>query len=114
METTQAVNPVEYVYLHSRRPSFIVGLRLLGSPKTARLGNRISALGMLGAVVGVLTQGVVAWWVIIIGIVIGAVIGVSAARAVKMTAMPQMVAIFNGCGGGAAALRWPWANYSST
>jgi NAD(P) transhydrogenase subunit beta len=81
-----------------------VGLRLLGSPKTALLGNRISALGMLGAVAGVLTQGVVSWWVIITGIVIGAVIGVWGARAVKMTAMPQMVAIFNGCGGGAAAL----------
>jgi NAD(P) transhydrogenase subunit beta len=103
METTQAVNPIEYVYLLAG-VLFIVGLRLLGSPKTARLGNRISALGMLGAVAGVLTQGVVSWWVIITGIVIGAVIGVWGARAVKMTAMPQMVAIFNGCGGGAAAL----------
>jgi NAD(P) transhydrogenase subunit beta len=103
MDTTQAVNPVEYVYLIAG-VLFIIGLRFLSSPKTARLGNRISALGMLGAVVGVLTQGIVAWWVIVIGIVIGAVIGVSAARAVKMTAMPQMVAIFNGCGGGAAAL----------
>jgi H+-translocating NAD(P) transhydrogenase subunit beta len=103
MDTTQAVNPIEYVYL-AAGVFFIIGLRLLGSPKTARLGNRISALGMLGAVSGVLTQGVVAWWVIIVGILIGAVIGVWGARAVKMTAMPQMVAIFNGCGGGAAAL----------
>ncbi|MEO6990454.1 MAG: NAD(P)(+) transhydrogenase (Re/Si-specific) subunit beta [Candidatus Baltobacteraceae bacterium] len=83
---------------------FIVGLRYLGSPRTARLGNRISALGMLIAVVAVLTQGIVAWWEIGIGIVVGAAIGIYAARAVKMTAMPQMVAAFNGCGGGAAAL----------
>jgi NAD(P) transhydrogenase subunit beta len=98
-----SVNPVEYVYLVAGI-LFIVGLRLLGSPKTARLGNRISALGMVGAVGGVLTQGIVSWWVVIAGIAIGAAIGITAARSVKMTAMPQMVAIFNGCGGGAAAL----------
>jgi NAD(P) transhydrogenase subunit beta len=83
---------------------FIVGLRYLGSPRTARLGNRISALGMLVALVAVLTQGIVNWWLIGGGIAVGAAIGIYAARAVKMTAMPQMVAAFNGCGGGAAAL----------
>ncbi|HTV73819.1 MAG TPA: NAD(P)(+) transhydrogenase (Re/Si-specific) subunit beta [Candidatus Acidoferrales bacterium] len=100
---SDSVNPVEYFYLLAG-VLFIVGLRYLGSPKTARLGNRISALGMVCAVGGVLTQGIVAWWIVLVGIAIGAAIGITAARSVKMTAMPQMVAIFNGCGGGAAAL----------
>ncbi len=83
---------------------FIVGLRYMSSPKTARLGNRISAVGMLVALIAVLTQGILVWWVVAIGIAIGAAIGIYAGRAVKMTAMPQMVAIFNGAGGGAASL----------
>jgi H+-translocating NAD(P) transhydrogenase subunit beta len=83
---------------------FIIGLKYLSSPKTARLGNRLSALGMLIALVATFFQGIVQWPVIAGGIVVGAAIGIYSARAVKMTAMPQMVAIFNGCGGGAAAL----------
>jgi NAD(P) transhydrogenase subunit beta len=83
---------------------FIFGLRYLSSPKTARLGNRISAVGMLIAVVATLSQGIVNWWVLGSALIVGAAIGIYSALRVKMTAMPQMVAIFNGAGGGAAAL----------
>ncbi|MDB5026593.1 MAG: hypothetical protein JWO66_282 [Candidatus Eremiobacteraeota bacterium] len=83
---------------------FIMGLRYLSSPKTARLGNRVSAVGMLIAVVATLTQGIVNWLVIAAALIVGAAIGIVSAQRVKMTAMPQMVAIFNGAGGGAAAL----------
>ena len=83
---------------------FIVGLKYMSSPKTARLGNRISMAGMVIALIATFAQGVVQWPVIIAGLVVGAAVGVYFGRAVKMTAMPQMVAIFNGCGGGAASL----------
>jgi NAD(P) transhydrogenase subunit beta len=96
-------NPVDYAYL-ATAILFILGLRYLSSPKTAVLGNRLAALGMLIAIVAVLTQGIVQWWVIGIGIFIGGAIGIYSGRVVKMTAMPQMVALFNGAGGGAAAL----------
>jgi NAD(P) transhydrogenase subunit beta len=84
---------------------FIYGLHDLNSPATARRGNRLAMAGMFIALVGVVasTQGV-GWWAIAIGTVIGGVIGVYAALKVKMTAMPQMVALYNGAGGGAAAL----------
>ncbi len=88
---------------------FIVGIKLLASPKTARSGNLIAAAGMLIALVAVLPlmhSGVSLWkWVLIIaGIVLGLIVGAAGAYRVKMTAMPQMVALFNGAGGGAAAL----------
>ncbi|MDQ2871645.1 MAG: NAD(P)(+) transhydrogenase (Re/Si-specific) subunit beta [Candidatus Eremiobacteraeota bacterium] len=84
---------------------FILGLRYLSSPATARYGNRLAAIGMLLALVAVFTAtGTLGWWAIAIGIAIGAVVGAFAALRVKMTAMPQMVALFNGAGGGAAAL----------
>lgn len=84
---------------------FIGGLHFLNAPPTARFGNRLAMVGMLIALVVVLvgTLGV-GWWAIGTGIAIGAVIGVVAAVRVKMTAMPQMVALYNGAGGGAAAL----------
>jgi H+-translocating NAD(P) transhydrogenase subunit beta len=84
---------------------FIYGLHELNSPATARRGNRLAMLGMAIALIGVLlqTQGL-GWWVIAVGIAIGGVVGVYAALRVKMTAMPQMVALYNGAGGGAAAL----------
>jgi H+-translocating NAD(P) transhydrogenase subunit beta len=84
---------------------FILGLHYLSNPKSARMGNRIAAVGMLIAVVAtavVLDWSM--WWIIATGVVLGALVGVYSARAVKMTAMPQMVALFNGAGGGAAAL----------
>ncbi len=96
-------NPVDIAYLVTGI-LFILGLRFLSSPKTARLGNRISAVGMLIAVVATLTQGIVNWAVVGAALVVGAIVGIVSAQRVKMTAMPQMVAIFNGAGGGAAAL----------
>jgi NAD(P) transhydrogenase subunit beta len=84
---------------------FIVGLQNLRRPATARRGNLIAAVGMAIAVAATLLQPQVGnWGLIIAGIVIGTAIGVPAARSVKMTAMPQMVALFNGVGGGAVAL----------
>ena len=84
---------------------FIVGLKLLSSPATARRGNQIAALGMTIAVVATLFMpGLHNIWLILVGLAIGAVAAVYPARSVKMTAMPQMVAIFNGMGGATAAL----------
>jgi NAD(P) transhydrogenase subunit beta len=83
---------------------FFLGLHFLSSPATARFGNRLAALGMLIAIVAALgpSQGI-GWWEILIGVVAGTAIGLVSALKVKMTAMPQMVALFNGAGGGAAA-----------
>ena len=84
---------------------FIMGLHYLSSPATARHGNRIAMIGMLFALAAILVSTHAAgWWAILIGVAIGAVIGVFSALKVKMTAMPQMVALFNGAGGGAAML----------
>ena len=88
---------------------FIVGLKGLAGPKTAVRGNQIAALGMLIAVVAtLLLDGVIEdsedAILIVVGVVIGTAVGIPAARSVKMTAMPQMVALFNGVGGGAVAL----------
>ncbi|MGA2394049.1 MAG: NAD(P)(+) transhydrogenase (Re/Si-specific) subunit beta [Candidatus Lustribacter sp.] len=83
---------------------FILGLKYMSSPRTARFGNRLSMAGMVVALIATFAQGIVQWPVIIGGLVVGAAVGIYFGRAVKMTAMPQMVAIFNGCGGGAAAL----------
>lgn len=84
---------------------FIVGLKLLGSPATARRGNQIAAAGMAIAVIATMFMpGMANIWLIIVGLAVGAVIAVFPARTVKMTAMPQMVAIFNGMGGATAAL----------
>lgn len=84
---------------------FIVGLKLLGSPATARRGNQIAAVGMAVAViVTMFMPGMANIWLILAGLAVGAVIAVFPARTVKMTAMPQMVAIFNGMGGATAAL----------
>ena len=85
--------------------SFIVALRFLSSPRQARLGNLVGAAGMLLAIVVTLVkEEVVSYGLIAVGMVIGGVTGAVSARLVKMTAMPQMVALFNGVGGGAAAL----------
>jgi NAD(P) transhydrogenase subunit beta len=84
---------------------FILGLRLVTHPRTARRGNLIAAVGMAIAVVATLMiEEVGDYGLIALGIAIGTVVGVPAARNVKMTAMPQMVALFNGVGGGAVAL----------
>jgi NAD(P) transhydrogenase subunit beta len=85
--------------------TFIIGLKRLSSPATARTGNRIAAVGMVIAIVATLVdRRVASFGAIAVAMVIGAAIGAVGARKVKMTAMPQMVALFNGVGGGAAAL----------
>lgn len=89
---------------------FIFGLKMLSSPATARKGNTLSAIGMLLAVIAALvSQGIDYKW-IALGMAAGSVIGVLAARLVAMTAMPEMVAIFNGFGGGASLLL-AWFEY---
>jgi NAD(P) transhydrogenase subunit beta len=87
----------------------IYGMSGLTGPRTAVRGNQTAAVGMAVAVVATLLRkgefhGSATVWLIIAGIVIGAAVGIPAARNVKMTAMPQMVALFNGVGGGAVAL----------
>ncbi len=84
---------------------FIYGLHELNSPATARRGNRFAMAGMAIALVSILVRTeAVGWPLVLIGVTIGAVVGIVAALRVKMTAMPQMVALYNGAGGGAAAL----------
>ncbi len=88
---------------------FILGLKLLGSPATARKGNALSAIGMLIAVVvTLLDQGIVDFRYIAIAITVGGLIGLWAARSVAMTSMPEMVALLNGFGG-VASLLVGWA-----
>ena len=85
--------------------SFILALRFLSNPAHARRGNQIGAVGMLVAIVVTWIKiGTTSWWALALGMLIGGGFGAVAARRVKMTAMPQMVALFNGVGGGAAAL----------
>jgi NAD(P) transhydrogenase subunit beta len=86
---------------------FILGLKQLSSPKGARNGNFIAALGMLvalAATIPLLHFTRAGLTIIGIGVVIGTIVGTVGARLVRMTAIPQMVALFNGVGGGAAAL----------
>jgi NAD(P) transhydrogenase subunit beta len=91
--------------------TFILALRFLSRPDKARWGNRIGAAGMLLAIAVTFAQNeIVSYWEIALGMVIGGGFGAVAARRVKMTAMPQMVALFNGVGGGAAALV-SWAEF---
>jgi NAD(P) transhydrogenase subunit beta len=104
----QSVNFIDAAYIVAFA-LMIYGMMGLTGPRTAVRGNRIAAFGMAIAVAATLLRhGVFSTtssiWLIILGLVIGTVIGVPAARKVKMTAMPQMVAIFNGVGGGAVAL----------
>ncbi len=88
---------------------FVLGLKQLGSPATARRGNMLSAVGMLIAVVaGLLHQKIISYEWILMGMLLGAVIGTLAARLVQMTSMPEMVALFNGFGG-IASLLVGWA-----
>src|SRR4051812_10069544 len=93
---------------------FIYGLMGLTGPRTAVRGNRIAAVGMAIAVIAtVLIPGMGNWGLIILGVAIGTAVGIPAARQVKMTAMPQMVALFNGVGGGAVALI-AWVEFRHT
>ncbi|NRA00990.1 MAG: NAD(P)(+) transhydrogenase (Re/Si-specific) subunit beta [Myxococcales bacterium] len=84
---------------------FIVGLKRLSSPKSAASGNLVAAVGMLLAIAAtLLDREIVSFTGLIVAMAIGSAIGAATAYTVKMTAMPQMVAVFNGFGGGASAL----------
>jgi H+-translocating NAD(P) transhydrogenase subunit beta len=90
---------------------FIFGLKMLSRPGTARRGNLVSSLGMLLAVVvTLLDRQLVDYTWIVIGLVIGTAVGVACARLVKMTSMPEMVALLNGFGG-LASLLVGWAEF---
>lgn len=105
-EAIQGVLPniIQLLYLLATG-FFIVGIKRLGSPATARSGNQLASFGMLiGVVVTLFDQEIISFGFIIAGVVLGALIGIIAAKKVQMTAMPEMVAIFNGFGGGASAL----------
>lgn len=91
---------------------FIIGLKMLSSAKTARKGNWISAVGMLIAIVTTLLYSGLSYEWIAIGLVVGSVIGAFSAQYVQMTAMPEMVALFNGFGG-IASLLVGWAEFHS-
>jgi NAD(P) transhydrogenase subunit beta len=90
--------------------TFIIALKFLASPRTARTGNLLGAAGMALVVAWTffIRDGELSipdtWWIIVVGGLVGAIAGWLGAKRVAMTAMPQMVAIFNGAGGGAAAL----------
>ena len=84
---------------------FIIALKRLSHPATARSGNWIGATGMLVAIaITLFDRNILSYQLIIIGIIVGSTIGLVFARTVKMTAMPQMVALLNGFGGAASAL----------
>ena len=90
---------------------FVLGLHLMNTPATARRGNQVSAAGMITAVVATLAIVVhgnlinaTGWIVMITGALVGSLAGLYSARTVQMTAMPQLVSMFNAVGGGAAAL----------
>ena len=104
IHTTSLGAGIHFAYLVSS-VLFILGIKGLSSPRTARSGNRLAAIGMLLAIVAtLLDRQILSYTWIVAGIVVGSAIGAVAARTVTMTAMPQMVALFNGSGGGAAAL----------
>ena len=87
---------------------FIIGIKRLSSPRTAPEGNSLGAMGMLLAILVTLaklqTEGVIGWELIVGGLLLGSVIGYLMATRVEMTGMPELVALFNGFGGGASAL----------
>ena len=101
LDTTVIVN-VAYI---AASILFIVGLKMLGSPDTARRGNLFSSMGMLLAVlVTLVDQSIIDFTWIVVGLISGGIIGYLAATKVQMTSMPEMVAIFNGFGGIASLL----------
>ena len=108
----QWVYTIVYLAWLAGAACFVLGLHQMNSPATARDGNRLSAAGMTVAVVATLIwlitrpegMSTAAWAVIIVGFVLGGGAGLYTARSVKMTAMPQLVSLFNAVGGGAAAL----------
>jgi NAD(P) transhydrogenase subunit beta len=98
-----SANFINSIYLVSA-VLFMLGLKNLSSPATAKRGNTLSMSGMGLAIIATLMTSGLTFKLIVLGIIIGAVIGGVAAVKVKMTSMPEMVALFNGCGGAASAL----------
>ncbi len=101
---------IQIVYL-AAASCFILGLHLMNNPATARRGNQVSIAGMIAAIAAtgaiVIHSGMITptgWIVLIAGTLVGGGLGLYTARTVKMTAMPQLVSVFNAVGGGAAAL----------
>ena len=92
---------------------FIMGIKMLGSASTAVRGNRISSLGMLLAVVVTLLRSGLDYQFIILGLIVGGVIGLIAAKRVQMTGMPELVALFNGFGG-MASLLVGWSEFEKS
>jgi H+-translocating NAD(P) transhydrogenase subunit beta len=108
---TGTFNAVTQLIYLAAASCFILGLHLMNNPATARRGNQVSIAGMVAAIVMtiilVVHLGVISvtgWIVIVAGILVGGGLGLYTARTVKMTAMPQLVSVFNAVGGGAAAL----------
>src|SRR5437868_15406209 len=112
MDTLDAI--VHIVWL-AGAAAFVIGLMRMNSPATARNGNLVSAAGMALAIgataVLILARqllgdgfSAIGWAIIVLGIAVGGGLGLYTARTVKMTAMPQLVSLFNAVGGGAAAL----------
>lgn len=98
------VNIIDFIYLISA-VLFMLGIKNLSSPATAKFGNKLSMAGMAVAIIATLASpDIFGYTMIIIAIAIGAAIGGYAAVKVEMTSMPEMVALFNGCGGAASAL----------
>jgi NAD(P) transhydrogenase subunit beta len=107
MEELNGLDILTYFVWLVSAVTFIIALKFLASPRTARTGNLLGAAGMALVVAWTFftTEGMLEnWWIILVGGVIGSIAGWLGAKRVPMTAMPQMVAIFNGAGGGAAAL----------
>ena len=99
-----SVHYINFIYLVSAT-LFMLGIKYLSSPSTAKMGNVLSMVGMAAAIGATLAApGLHGFTLIILGVIIGSVIGGYTAIKVKMTAMPEMVALFNGCGGAASAL----------
>ena len=99
------LNIAPYIFYLIASVLFILGIKNLGSPKTARKGNFYSAIGMFIAIaVTLIDKRIISFEWILIGVVVGSLIGVIMALKVEMTAMPQMVGLLNGFGGGASAL----------
>ncbi len=101
---------IQLIYL-AAASCFVLGLHLMNNPATARRGNQVSIAGMVAAIVATIVLvvhlgeiSVTGWIVIVAGIGVGGGLGRYTARTVKMTAMPQLVSVFNAVGGGAAAL----------
>src|SRR6516165_3334735 len=101
---------IQLIYL-AAASCFVFGLHLMNNPATARRGNQVSVAGMVAAILAtgalVIHDGVISttgWIVIAAGVLVGGGLGLYTARTVKMTAMPQLVSVFNAVGGGAAAL----------